>query len=174
VEPSYFLHLASDDPRENGAVVLEAYGRLESRPGLVVAGSAPPALRERAAALGVEARWAGYQPEEALPDLYRGAIAYVDPSLYEGFGLQALEALACGTPAIVSNRTSLPEVVGDAGILLDAFDVEGFAAAMRRLSTDAPLRAELSRRALAQAGRFSWERTVHECLAACVAAASAR
>jgi glycosyltransferase involved in cell wall biosynthesis len=167
-EPSYFLHLASDDPRDNSEVVLEAYGQLERRPGLVIGGRAPDALRERALALGLDAeiRWAGFQTGEALADLYRGAIAYVDPSLYEGFGLQAAEALACGTPAIVSNVTSLPEVVGEAGVLLDPHDVAGFAEAMRRTAADPGLRAELSRRAVEQARRFRWEETARATLAA--------
>ena len=104
--------------------------------------AARPALEERARAAGVadSIRWAGFQSSEGLVDLYRGAIAYVDPSLYEGFGLQAAEALACGTPVIASNTTSLPEVVGDAGILLDPHDVAGFAAAMRRVAEDGAAR----------------------------------
>jgi glycosyltransferase involved in cell wall biosynthesis len=157
--PEYFLHIASHDPRDNTQTVLAAYERLGSDVPLVVGGS------RRVEGAGVE--WVGYRTGDALADLYRGAIAYVDPSLYEGFGLQALEALACGTPAIVSNVTSLPEVVGDAGILLEPLDVAGFAEAMRRLADDPALRAELSRKALAQAARFTWERTVRECLAAC-------
>jgi glycosyltransferase involved in cell wall biosynthesis len=100
-------------------------------------------------------------------DLYRGAIAYVDPSLYEGFGLQAAEALACGTPVIASNRTSLPEVVGDAGILLDPHDVAGFAGAMRRVVEDEAFAGDLRTKALIQAGRFTWERTTRGVLAAC-------
>jgi glycosyltransferase involved in cell wall biosynthesis len=170
-EPSYFLHLASDDPRENGRVVLEAYAQLGGGPELVIGGRPPASLRAAADELGVPVRWTGYVPDEELPALYRGAIAYVDPSLYEGFGQQALEALACGTPAIASSATSLPEVVGDAGILVRPDDVGGFAAAMQRLAGDRDLRADLSRRALERAAGFSWERTVRECLAACGEAA---
>lgn len=174
--PSYFLHLASDDPRDNSGVVIEAYARLVERPGLVIGGRPPEQLRDHARRLGLadEVRWPGFQTGEELAGLYRGAIAYVDPSLYEGFGLQAAEALACGTPAITSNVTSLPEVVGDTGILLEPHDVQGFAEAMRRLTTDPELRAELARRAVRQATRFSWERTVRETLAACERVAAAR
>jgi glycosyltransferase involved in cell wall biosynthesis len=157
--PEYFLHLASHDPRDNTETALAAYERVGLDVPLVVGGS------RRVEGRGIE--WVGYRTGEALADLYRGAIAYVDPSLYEGFGLQALEALACGTPAIASNVTSLPEVVGEAGLLLDPLDVEGFAAAMRRVVEEPELRAALSRLALAQAARFSWEQTVRECLAAC-------
>lgn len=164
-ERVHFLHLASDDPRDNSGVVLEAYRSLaEPRPPLVIGGNAPAWLREQAAGLGVE--WAGFRTGEALAELYRGAIAYVDPSLYEGFGLQAAEALACGTPVVCSNVTSLPEVVGDAGILLDPHDVRGFADAMKELADDRALGAQLAARAV----EFSWARTVRETLDAARAA----
>lgn len=171
----YFLHLASDDPRDNSEVVLRALAELAllgERPPLVIAGplrARRGRLEELAQDLGLsgQVRWEGFLRGSKLVELYRGALAYVDPSLYEGFGLQALEALACGTPAIASNTTSLPEVVGDAGILLDSQDAGGVAQAMRRVLRDPGFRADLSRRALAQAGRFSWERTVRETLAAC-------
>ena len=161
--PEYLLHIASHDPRDNTETVLAAYERSGIEVPLVVGGS------RRVEGRGVD--FVGYRTGEALADLYRGAIAYVDPSLYEGFGLQALEALACGTPAIASNVTSLPEVVGDAGVLLDPLDVDGFASAMRRLVDDGELRAQLSRKALAQASRFTWEQTVRECLVNCASVA---
>src|SRR5205085_9620984 len=104
--------------------------------------------------------WPGYVGDAALVDLYRAAFAYVDPSLYEGFGLQAAEALACGTPVIASNTTSLPEIVGDAGLLLDPSDVAGFAQAMRRVCTEPELRSTLSRRALDR--RFRWSDTARQ------------
>jgi glycosyltransferase involved in cell wall biosynthesis len=170
-ERTYFLHLASDDPRDNSEVVIDAlaaYG--DDAPPLVVAGpiaAALPALQARASRLGVQAAWRGFQSGAALVELYRGAIAYVDPSLYEGFGLQAAEALACGTPVIASNRTSLPEVVGDAGILLDPHDVAGFAQAMRHVAEDAGFAGELARHAVAQASRFTWRETVRGILDVC-------
>jgi glycosyltransferase involved in cell wall biosynthesis len=168
---SYFLHIASDDPRDNSEVVIDAYAELgEGYPPLLVAGpvrDGRPALEQRARRAGVEIDWRGFQSGARLVELYRGAIAYVDPSLYEGFGLQAAEALACGTPVIASNRTSLPEVVGDAGILLDPYDARGFAEAMRRVATDEALALELGRKAVAQAARFTWEGTVRGLLAAC-------
>jgi len=168
---TYFLHLASDDPRDNSEVVVEAYARLAAdAPPLVVAGPiarALPALQARAARAAGRVEWRGFQSGVDLVELYRGAIAYVDPSLYEGFGLQAAEALACGTPAITSDTTSLPEVVGDAGILLGPHDVEGFTEAMRRLATDRGLASTLGRKAVAQASRFTWEATVRGLLDVC-------
>ncbi len=172
-ERTFLLHIASDDPRDNSAVVVDAYAAMEGeRPRLVVAGpirAERPALEARARELGVadSIDWLGFQSGPALVALYQGALAYVDPSLYEGFGLQAAEALACGTPVIASNRTSLPEVVGDAGILLEPDDVAGFAAALQRVAGDVQLREELGAKARAQAGRFTWEQTVKGVLAAC-------
>jgi glycosyltransferase involved in cell wall biosynthesis len=167
-----FLHLASHDPRDNSGVVLEAYARLgERRPPLVIGGNAPRALRRRAEELGLAVEWAGFRTGDALADLYRGALAYVDPSLYEGFGLQAAEALACGTPVICSNVTSLPEVVGDAGILLDPHDVDGFTEAMRSVASDASLSAELCAKAIVRARQFDWDRTARAVVEAAATAA---
>jgi glycosyltransferase involved in cell wall biosynthesis len=168
---TYFLHLASDDPRDNSEVVIDAcaaYGA--DAPPLVIAGPIRELrhrLEARAERLGVKTDWRGFQSGEQLVELYRGAIAYVDPSLYEGFGLQAAEALACGTPVIASNRTSLPEVVGDGGILLDPHDVHGFARAMRQIAEDASLAAELGRRGVLHVSQFTWAECVREILAVC-------
>lgn len=118
--------------------------------------------------LGLEGRvvFPGYVPASDLPALYSGATAFVFPSLYEGFGMPVLEAMACGTPVLAANVSSLPEVVGDAGLLVDPTDTGALAAAMRRLVDDAALRSELRRRGLARAGLFSWERCARETLAA--------
>ena len=108
----------------------------------------------------------GFVDDADKPALYRDAVAFVFPSRYEGFGLPPLEALACGTPVVGSNASSIPEVVGNAGVLRPPDDAEGMADALARLATNADFRAELSCRALAQAARFSWERTAQETLAA--------
>ncbi len=125
--------------------------------------------------LGLEGQvlFPGYVPEEDLPALLSGATAFVLPSLYEGFGLPVLEAMACGTPVIAANVSSLPKVVGDAGLLVDPLDSEALAADMQRLLTDtapstplrASLRAELRQRGLARAKLFSWPRCARETLA---------
>ena len=108
----------------------------------------------------------GYADDVDLAPLYSGALAFVYPSLYEGFGLPVLEAMQCGTPVITSSTSSLPEVVGDAGLLVDPQDGAALCQAMLALYEDADRRAELSSRAVARAGRFSWERCAHETVAA--------
>ncbi len=119
------------------------------------------ALQERIAALGLGDRvdWQRYAPDDELPGLYRGARMLVLPSLYEGFGLTALEAMACGTPVVVSRRSSLPEVVGDAGVFVDAEDRASIAAAIRRVFTDDVFAKTHSALGLARAQLFSWEKT---------------
>lgn len=174
----YLLHLASDDPRENNETLFAALASLAGwglRPVVAIAGAARarlPSLRALAERLGVDdqIRWLGFQSDDELIDLYRGALAYVDPSLYEGLPLQPLEAMACGTPTITSNTTSFPELVGDAGILVDPRDAEGFAKAIRRLLEEPAVLEQLRAKALARAAAFSWERTAVELLAHCAAA----
>ena len=111
-----------------------------------------------------DVRHLGMVPAEELPGVYADADLVLMPSLYEGFGLPVLEAMACGTPVIASNQGSLPEVVGDAGPLVEPTDVEGIAAAAERLLTDAELHAEMRKKGLERARTFSWERTARETL----------
>jgi glycosyltransferase involved in cell wall biosynthesis len=101
---------------------------------------------------------AGYVADEDLAPLYGGAIAFVYPSLYEGFGLPILEALQCGTPVIASDNSAIPEVVGDAGILVRADSRDELADAMLRVSGDAALRSTLVSAGLARSKHFSWQR----------------
>jgi glycosyltransferase involved in cell wall biosynthesis len=105
-------------------------------------------------------RFFGFVADQTLAVLYRLAGVFVFPSLYEGFGLPPLEAMACGTPVVTSNVSSLPEVVGDAAILVDPLDAAAIAEAMRRVLSDPALRAEMSRKGLARTAEFSWERSV--------------
>jgi glycosyltransferase involved in cell wall biosynthesis len=105
-------------------------------------------------------RFLGYLPEETLAVMYRLAGVFVFPSLYEGFGLPPLEAMASGTPVVTSNVSSLPEVAGDAAQLVDPYDPEAIADAIYRVLTDVDLRRDLRRRGLARARQFSWETSV--------------
>jgi alpha-1,3-rhamnosyl/mannosyltransferase len=109
-----------------------------------------------------EIRVLGFVSEHDLPILYCGAIGFIYPSLYEGFGLPPLEAMACGTPVITSNRASLPEVVGHAGIQVEALDTIGLRDAMQCLIEDSQERARLSAMGLEQSTRFSWAKTAEE------------
>jgi glycosyltransferase involved in cell wall biosynthesis len=105
-------------------------------------------------------RFFGFVPDRTLAILYRLAAVFVFPSLYEGFGLPPLEAMASGTPVITSNVSSLPEVVGDAALLVDPLQPEAIADAMRLVLTDSALRDDLSARGLARASHFSWDRSI--------------
>jgi glycosyltransferase involved in cell wall biosynthesis len=182
---SYLLYLGGFDQRKNVPTLLKAFAQLvkDSRAFLVVAGRLPeygldlaiqakrsdffPDPRPIVQELGIKERvvFTGWVPEEDKPALYSGARALVFPSLYEGFGLPPLEALACGTPVIASNRGSLPEIVGEGGLLLEPDDVEGLAAAMGKLLNDDTLREDLREKGLAHAAQFSWEKTARETLA---------
>lgn len=105
-------------------------------------------------------RFLGYVPEQTLSILYRLATAFVFPSLYEGFGLPPLEAMASGTPVVTSNVSSLPEVVGDAAVLVDPYDPDSIAEAIERVVSDTTLRASMVERGYVRAREFSWERSV--------------
>ncbi len=112
--------------------------------------------------------------DEDLADLYRGAEGFVFPSLYEGFGLPPLEAMACGVPVLTSNVCALPEVVGDAAVLVDPTDVEGIAEGIRRLTEDGALRDTLRRKGLERARQFSWDKTARRTWAVLQSAAAAK
>ena len=187
---SYLLYLGGFDQRKNVPTLLKAFAQLakdsrfgDSRICLVIAGRLPeygldlaiqakrsaffPDPRPIVQELGIGERvvFTGWVPEEDKPALYSGARALIFPSLYEGFGLPPLEALACGTPVITSNRGSLPEIVGDGGLLLEPDDVEGLAGAMEKLLNDDTLWGDLREKGLAHAARFSWEKTARKTLA---------
>jgi glycosyltransferase involved in cell wall biosynthesis len=162
VEPPYILAVGNIHPRKNLGRLLDAYEQLArirtDLPPMVWVGverwgSAP--LQQRAQAAGV--RLTGRVAPEHLPAFYRRAALLVYPSLYEGFGLPPLESMACGTPAVVSDTTSLPEVVGDAAVLVDPTDVNGLAQALERVLFDAALRTDLRARGLARAAMLSWQ-----------------
>ncbi|MHB8643779.1 MAG: glycosyltransferase family 4 protein [Gaiellaceae bacterium] len=158
-EGRYVFHVASSDPRDNTATVLDAFARVETDAELLVGGGLgqlEPGLRARA---GERVRFLGRVSDDELVSLYRGAAAYVDATLYEGFGYQILEALACGAPVVASSLTSIPEVVGDAGLLCDPHDPNAIAFALQRVLDEPTLADSLRERGFAQAPRFTWERT---------------
>ncbi len=172
----YVLYLGSNKPHKNLPRLVRAWhiSDLESRIsnlGLVIAGhwdKRYPEAARLAEELGLNDQvvFAGPVSEADLPALYSGADLFVFPSLSEGFGLPVLEAMSCGTPVICSNTSSLPEVAGDAAILVDPLNTEALAEKMRNVATQAELRHAMREKGLAQAIRFSWERTAQETLAA--------
>ena len=163
----YVLYTGNLQPRKNLLRLLAAYAKLCSQervPPLVLAGALSPHARElRAAAgkLGIERHvlFPGYIPDRQLPALYRSATVFVYPSLYEGFGLQVLEAMASGVPVVTSDISAMPEVAGDAAILVDPESVDRLAWAISLLLTDPELRATTIRRGLARSREFTWEET---------------
>ena len=168
IEGDYFLYLGTLQPRKNLARLIDAFARLrpttlQPRLSLVLAGRRGwlyEDLFKRVRQHGLEDRvlFPGYVPEVDKPALLSGALALVFPSLYEGFGLPVLEAQACGCPVICSTAASLPEVAGEGALLVDPFDVRGWAEAMGRLAADPDLRADLIGRGFANLRRFSWQR----------------
>jgi glycosyltransferase involved in cell wall biosynthesis len=167
----YLLFVGTIEPRKNVGGLLDAYARLLARranvPRLVIAGRAEAdagavlaAMEQPPLAGHVEYR--GYVPTEEREALFKGAQAFVLPSFEEGFGIPALEAMSAGVPVVVSNRGALPEVVGDAGLLIDPDDAESLAAALERLADDADLRATCARRGLERARQFTWTQTARD------------
>jgi len=148
--------------------LVKAYRLLQARrkdcPMLVLAGKnfIPGFERELLSNPGI--RWIGAISDNILPRLYKEALLFLFPSLYEGFGLPPLEAMASGTPVLCSNRASLPEVVGDAAVMVDPENTEALSAAMERVTYDAGLRKEMSAKGLRQAARFSWDTMVNQTL----------
>jgi glycosyltransferase involved in cell wall biosynthesis len=173
LDSPYVLAVGLIQPRKNLPRLLEAFSQVTADHGdlkLAIAGRPGPQaeeVRRRVGALGLteRVRTCGEVADADLPDLYRAAEMLVYPSLYEGFGLPALEAMACGTPVVASNATSLPEVVGEAGVLVDPLSVEAMAEAMRRVLGDADLAARLAEAGVARAREFSWRRCAEAHLA---------
>ncbi len=175
IEGEYILSVGAIQPRKNLRRLIEAYARLRwtrpegNLPKLVVAGKCAWLYEEtlrtiKELQLTESVVLTGYVPEKDLPALYSGAICFVYPSYFEGFGLPPLEAMKCGAPVITGDRTSLPEVVGDAGLMVDPFDVDALAAAINRVISDSTLRAELTAKGLARAKLFDWKETARQTL----------
>ena len=175
IEGDYILCVSSIQPRKNLSRLVRAYESLRNKrgpgklPKLVLVGKCAWLYDETLRSIE-EGRMkdsiilTGYVPQSDLPALYSGSICFVYPSYFEGFGLPPLEAMKCGTPVIAGNRTSLPEVVGDAGILVDPFDVNCIAAAIERLVDDPDLRQQLSVKGVARSRLFDWNETARRTL----------
>ena len=116
--------------------------------------------------LSADIRFTGYVADEHLNALYSGAVCFVYPSYFEGFGLPILEAMKCGTPVVAGNRTSIPEVTGEAALLFDPFDVHSLVEALKQVLNDSEYRATLSAKGLQRANEFSWQRAARLTLAA--------
>jgi glycosyltransferase involved in cell wall biosynthesis len=177
----FVLYVGTLEPRKNLPTLLEAYAEVARRSDapLIVGGGKGwlyDQVFQRLDELGLRerVRFVGYIDEEELPLWYAAATVFVFPSIYEGFGMPPLEAMACGTPVVTSNSSSLPEVVGDAGLMAPPHDAAAFAEAISRVLGDADLRHELRERGLVRARAFDWRVTAERTLAAYEVAASMR
>lgn len=173
----YVLAVGSIQPRKNLVRLIEAYALLRRErgegnlPRLVLVGRRAWLYGETLRAVEEHGlhnfvTFTGYVSAADLPALYTGAQMFVYPSYFEGFGLPPLEAMQCGAPVIAGDRTSLPEVIGEAGLLVNPFDVRAISGAIARLLDDAGLRAELRRKGLERARLFNWRKTAQLTLAA--------
>lgn len=170
----YILSVGTLEPRKNQARLIRAFGRLLRREPslphqLVFAGGKGwyyEPIFEAVAKEGLQDRVQFLGRSDPLEVLYNGADLMVYPSLYEGFGLPPLEAMACGTPVVTSNRSSLPEVVGDSALTVEPEDEDAICEAMRRLLLDDKLKSEMSAKGIERARQFSWERTASATLEA--------
>lgn len=166
----YILYVGVLEPRKNVDRLVAAFGRVANRLGeldLVIAGKRGwmyDQIFAQVEALGLadRVRFTGYVAQQDLPGLYGGARLFAYPSRYEGFGLPVLEAMRCGVPVVTTNVSSMPEVAGDAALLVDPDDTIGLAAAMVRLVDTPSFAEELARRARERAAGFSWERCARE------------
>jgi len=169
----YILYVGSLESRKNLPRLLEAFARVQTQHPdwkLVIVGARKwkfTSIFKTVQRVGLDSfvHFTGYVEEEHLPAIYNGADLFVFPSLYEGFGLPVLEAMATGTPVITSNCSSLPEVAGDAAILIDPYDIQAIADAIQQVLSNPTLAASLRVKGLARSKTFSWQRTAKETIA---------
>jgi glycosyltransferase involved in cell wall biosynthesis len=160
----FILHLGTLEPRKNLVRLIGAFARLETDAKLVLAGGRgwlDDTIVAEIERLGLQDKvlLPGYLADQALAFWYNAASVLAYPSLYEGFGLPIIEAMACGTPVVTSTASSMPEAAGDAGLLVDPHDTEMLTEALHRALTDEGLREEMRIRGLSQAARFTWQAT---------------
>lgn len=159
----YLLHFSTSDPRDNTEMVLAAFRKVRehfSKLKLMIIGQDGVSKSSDDGSV----IWRSFVPDHELIELYQAADAYVDPSLYEGFGFQPLEAMACGAPVVASNVTAIPEIVQDAGLLVDPRNSDTIAEAILKLLTDRSLQSELREKGPARAAHFSWNQTAEQAL----------
>jgi glycosyltransferase involved in cell wall biosynthesis len=157
----FVLFVGTIEPRKNLTTLVDAWERMRDRPELVIAGGwgwRHEEIRARLESAAGSVRVLGHMDPGELRALYGLATVLAHPAWYEGFGLTPLEAMACGTPVIASNAASLPEVVGDAAVVVDPADVEGWTEALDRVCRDEGLRAQLRKTGLSRAAEFTWGR----------------
>ena len=162
----YFLYLGRQDPYKNLEGLIKAFANTPDQDyHLAIAGSTDPRftpkLKQQAQELGVASRvqWLNYLSYQELPVVISNAVALVLPTFWEGFGLPALEAMACGTPVITSNLASLPEITGNAAILIDPYDNSAITSAIVSIAQDSEMRSQLRQLGIKQAQKFSWIKT---------------
>lgn len=164
----YLLSVGALQPRKNFVLLIRAFkracARYEQPVDLLIVGQRgwmwePIEAEARKPPFADRVRFLGYVPDERIPSLYAGAMAFAFPSLYEGFGIPLLEAMACGIPVISSNASSMPEVVGEAGLMIDPADESLWAEKLLLLFRDAELRRTLARLGLEQSRIFTWQQT---------------
>lgn len=176
IDRDYILSVGSIQPRKNFPRLIKAYASLRGDgsaaklPKLVVVGKCAWLFDETLRALAEttvkdDVVLTGYVPEADLPALYSGALCFIYPSYFEGFGLPPVEAMKCGAPVIVGNQTSLPEVVGSAALIVDPFSIDEIAGSIRKLINDSVLRRELSAKGQKRANEFNWQETARKTLA---------
>ncbi len=162
----YLLYVGSRKPHKNLPRLLEAFARsgVAKDIRLLLVGWEGPELDGEIERLGLRERVISRRckSDEELATVYRGALAFLFPSLYEGFGLPPLEAMACGTPVLASKAAAIPEVLGDAGLLVDPLSVEEIAEGIRVLVENDQLRSELRKRGFVRARKFTWDKTVRK------------
>lgn len=164
---NYFLYIGRQDPYKNIQRLITAFAALPNCKDYELwlvgptDGRYTPKLKAQVEQLGItnQVKFLDYVPYSELPKIINSAIALVFPSLWEGFGLPVLEAMACGTPVITSNISSLPEVAGDAAILINPYNIGEITEAMQTIVTDAEMRSRLSHQGIVRANQFSWEKT---------------
>jgi glycosyltransferase involved in cell wall biosynthesis len=158
LDKPYFLFVGTNEPRKNAATLIQAWERLNSQSHMLfIAGGNGKIFKSTSIKINMD-----YVPDQDLPALYSGAIAYILPSLYEGFGLTALEAMACNTPVIASDISAMREILNDAALFVNPLDVNGIANAMQSLLDDPALANALRDRGLRQSKMFSWNETARK------------